>query len=71
MLNKDKVYRYTYKNIEYTIHLTDIEVGRVCVKTAGREAGEKCAIVEIIDEFRKALAGEDGRYIDTMAFRKK
>ena len=27
-----------------------IEVGRVCVKTAGREAGEKCAIVEIIDE---------------------
>ena len=26
-----------------------IEVGRVCVKTAGREAGNKCAIVEIID----------------------
>ena len=28
--------------------MASIEVGRVCVKTAGREAGEKCAIVEII-----------------------
>ncbi|KAF5086764.1 50S ribosomal protein L14e [Methanobacterium aggregans] len=27
-----------------------IEVGRICVKTAGREAGEKCVIIEIIDE---------------------
>ncbi len=27
-----------------------IEVGRVCVKIAGREAGEKCVIVEIIDD---------------------
>jgi large subunit ribosomal protein L14e len=27
-----------------------IEVGRVCVKIAGREAGEKCAIVDVIDE---------------------
>ncbi|MDP1553110.1 MAG: 50S ribosomal protein L14e [Methanobacteriaceae archaeon] len=27
-----------------------IEVGRVCVKTAGREAGEKCVVVDIIDE---------------------
>jgi large subunit ribosomal protein L14e len=27
-----------------------IEVGRVCIKTAGREAGQKCVIVEIIDE---------------------
>ncbi|MCL2686941.1 MAG: 50S ribosomal protein L14e [Methanobrevibacter sp.] len=30
--------------------MASIEVGRVCVKTAGREAGEKCVIVEIIDE---------------------
>ena len=28
--------------------MASIEVGRVCVKIAGREAGEKCAIVEII-----------------------
>ena len=30
--------------------MASIEVGRVCVKTAGREAGEKCVIVELIDE---------------------
>lgn len=35
-----------------------IEVGRVCVKTAGREAGEKCAIVEIIDENFVEVVGE-------------
>lgn len=27
-----------------------IEVGRVCVKLRGREAGRKCVIVDIIDE---------------------
>ncbi|MCE4604511.1 MAG: 50S ribosomal protein L14e [Aeropyrum sp.] len=27
-----------------------IEVGRLCVKTRGREAGRKCVIVDIIDE---------------------
>lgn len=27
-----------------------IEVGRVCVKTAGREAGRKCVVVKLIDE---------------------
>ncbi len=27
-----------------------IEVGRVCVKIRGREAGRKCVIVDIIDE---------------------
>lgn len=26
-----------------------IEVGRVCVKIAGREAGRKCVVVDIID----------------------
>ena len=30
--------------------MASIAVGRVCVKIAGREAGEKCAILEIIDE---------------------
>jgi len=29
--------------------LPAIEVGRVCVKIAGREAGRKCVIVEVID----------------------
>jgi large subunit ribosomal protein L14e len=27
-----------------------IEVGRICVKTAGREAGKYCVVVDIIDE---------------------
>ncbi|MBS7643331.1 50S ribosomal protein L14e [Candidatus Bathyarchaeota archaeon] len=27
-----------------------IEVGRICVKTLGREAGRKCVIVDIIDK---------------------
>jgi large subunit ribosomal protein L14e len=27
-----------------------IEVGRICVKLAGREAGHKCVIVDIIDK---------------------
>ncbi|MET1129033.1 MAG: 50S ribosomal protein L14e [Thermoproteota archaeon] len=27
-----------------------IEVGRLCVKTRGREAGRKCVIVDIIDD---------------------
>lgn len=27
-----------------------IEVGRICIKTAGREAGEKCVVVDIVDE---------------------
>lgn len=27
-----------------------VEVGRICVKVTGREAGRKCVIVDIIDE---------------------
>jgi len=27
-----------------------IEPGRVCVKIAGREAGQKCVVVEVLDE---------------------
>ncbi len=27
-----------------------IEVGRICVKIAGREAGHKCVIVDLIDK---------------------
>jgi len=32
------------------VSLPAIEIGRVCVKTRGREAGYKCVIVDIIDE---------------------
>ncbi|HDQ07088.1 MAG TPA: 50S ribosomal protein L14e [Candidatus Bathyarchaeota archaeon] len=27
-----------------------LEVGRICVKTLGREAGKKCIIVDIVDK---------------------
>ena len=27
-----------------------IDVGRICVKIAGREAGKKCVIVEVVDK---------------------
>jgi len=30
--------------------LPAIDVGRICVKLAGREAGKKCIIVEVIDK---------------------
>ena len=30
--------------------LPAVEVGRICVKITGREAGRKCVIVDIIDE---------------------
>jgi large subunit ribosomal protein L14e len=30
--------------------LAAMEVGRICVKTVGREAGKKCIIVEIVDK---------------------
>jgi Ribosomal protein L14E/L6E/L27E len=36
-----------------------IEVGRVCVKIAGREAGEKCVIVEVIDDKFVEVVGTD------------
>ncbi|MFQ5800773.1 MAG: 50S ribosomal protein L14e [Candidatus Hydrothermarchaeales archaeon] len=38
-----------------------IEVGRVCVKLAGREAGKRCAIVEVIDKNFVTVAGKDVR----------
>ncbi len=34
-----------------------IEVGRICVKIAGREAGRKCVIVDIIDENYVLITG--------------
>ena len=30
--------------------MSAIQVGRICVKTQGRETGKKCVIVDIIDE---------------------
>lgn len=36
-----------------------IEIGRVCVKTAGREAGQKCVIVDLIDEKFVEVVGSE------------
>ena len=30
--------------------MSALQIGRICVKVQGREAGKKCVIVEIIDE---------------------
>ena len=38
-----------------------IEVGRVCGKLAGRDAGKKCVIVDIIDENYVLIDGETRR----------
>lgn len=34
-----------------------IEVGRICVKTFGREAGKRCVIVNIIDKIFVLVTG--------------
>jgi large subunit ribosomal protein L14e len=34
-----------------------MEIGRVCVKTAGREAGKKCVIVDVIDRTHVLVSG--------------
>ena len=38
-----------------------IEIGRVCVKIAGRDAGKKCVVVEIIDKNLVMIDGETRR----------
>lgn len=34
-----------------------IDVGRICVKLAGREAGKKCIIVDIVDKNSVLITG--------------
>ena len=38
-----------------------IEVGRLCIKTAGRDAGQKCVVVELIDTMFVMIDGETRR----------
>ena len=35
-----------------------IETGRICVKAAGRDAGKKCVVVDIINDKYVLIAGE-------------
>ena len=34
-----------------------VEVGRICVKTAGRQAGQKCVIVDVMDKSFVLITG--------------
>jgi large subunit ribosomal protein L14e len=34
-----------------------IEVGRICVKVSGREAGKKCVIVDVMDKSYVLISG--------------
>ncbi len=38
-----------------------IDVGRICVKTAGRDAGMKCVVVDVIDDNFVLIDGETRR----------
>ena len=38
-----------------------IDVGRVCVKTAGRDAGKKCVIVDVLDDTYVLIDGQTRR----------
>ena len=38
-----------------------IEVGRLCIKTAGRDAGIKCVIVDVLDDKFVLIDGETRR----------
>jgi large subunit ribosomal protein L14e len=38
-----------------------IEIGRLCLKTAGRDAGCKCVVVDILDERYVLIDGETRR----------
>ena len=37
--------------------MSAIQVGRICVKRQGREAGQKCVIVDVIDESFVLITG--------------
>jgi large subunit ribosomal protein L14e len=41
------------------VPLPAIEIGRICVKTAGREAGKKCVIVDIVDKNFVVVTGPE------------
>ncbi len=42
--------RENHNNKNEVRFLAAIEVGRVCIKTAGREAGKVCVIVDVLDK---------------------
>jgi large subunit ribosomal protein L14e len=52
------------KRIPLRISLEEIkmmEIGRLCIKIAGRDAGKKCVIIDVIDETLVMIDGETRR----------
>ena len=38
-----------------------MDTGRLCIKTAGRDAGKKCVVVEVVDKTKVLVDGETRR----------
>ena len=38
-----------------------IEIGRLCVKIAGRDAGKKCVVVDVVNDNTVLIDGETRR----------
>lgn len=38
-----------------------MDIGRLCVKTAGRDAGKKCVVVEVVDKTKVLVDGQTRR----------
>ncbi len=38
-----------------------IEIGRICIKTAGRDSGKRCVIVDVVDDTFVLIDGETRR----------
>ncbi len=38
-----------------------IDIGRICVKIAGRDAGKKCVVIDVLDETTVLIDGETRR----------
>jgi large subunit ribosomal protein L14e len=41
--------------------MTMFEIGRVCIKTAGRDAGKACVVIDMIDEHVVVIDGQTRR----------
>lgn len=41
--------------------MSAMDIGRVCIKTQGREAGKKCVVVEVIDRNFVLVTGPEVR----------
>jgi len=48
---------FSYVLLKGDSNMPAIEVGRICVKLAGREAGRKCVIVDITDKSFALITG--------------